>query len=307
MDTAVDKKDLTRLLIGLLLVLAAAALIAKKASAAKEQLAEVKETLRDLHNRFISDDEFKALIKRAGYLYDPKQDIFYSHKHAWQKGFGYCRLYDEAAALIGMIIDCEPIYFEYNGKRWMIELWKGQYALATGCEVGVYATDRPDITIPGLFQGTLYQSVEDSQFLWMECCLKKNGKTLFTRKDKHWWLTGFSLGEFSEPWELSLDVKITLLDERMTEAFVTGLLKAGYHKEEIDRQGTTVSLHFIEPRTPQPVTRIPATDWVIQRKNQFLCSILRGIIEGEDNRAKKEYAGGGVESGIDLSGVLQQL
>ena len=32
------------------------------------------------------------------------------------------------------IIDCEPIYFSYGGKRWLIELWKGQYALTTGAE-----------------------------------------------------------------------------------------------------------------------------------------------------------------------------
>lgn len=54
------------------------------------------------------DDIYKA-IEAAGYSYDPKQDIFYSNMDAWQRNMGYCRLYDEAAAPMGMIIDCEPI------------------------------------------------------------------------------------------------------------------------------------------------------------------------------------------------------
>jgi len=45
-------------------------------------------------------------------------------------------LYDEAAAPLGMIVDCEPIHFEYKGKRWLIQFWKGQYDLPTGAEVG---------------------------------------------------------------------------------------------------------------------------------------------------------------------------
>jgi len=102
-------------------------------------------------------------------------------------------LYDEAAAPLGMIVDCEPIHFEYKGKRWLIQFWKG-----------VYATDKPDINIPGLFKGTFYNSIKDDEFLWMSFTLKKNGKVLFERGDRHWWLTGFKLGEFSQPWELTM-------------------------------------------------------------------------------------------------------
>ena len=49
-----------------------------------------------------------------------------------------------------MIIDCEPICFMYGGKNWMIELWKGQYGLETGGEIGVYnaAENRPPTQIP---------------------------------------------------------------------------------------------------------------------------------------------------------------
>ena len=66
------------------------------------------------------NENFDRLLERLGYAYDQSQGIFVSILHAWQRDFGYCRLYDEAAALFSMIIDCEPIYFSYGGKRWLI-------------------------------------------------------------------------------------------------------------------------------------------------------------------------------------------
>jgi hypothetical protein len=95
------------------------------------------------------------------------------------------------------------------------------------------------------------------------------------------------LGEFSEPSELTQEVNITLKDEVMRNAFVKGLLKAGYTEDEIINHGNTVSLEFGEPRTPQPITRTPATDWVIQRKNELLCSMYQKITETRGSTADK--------------------
>src|SRR5690242_20482520 len=74
----------------------------------------------------------------AGFLYDPDQDIIYSRMDALQRNFGYAFGYDAAALAMNAVIDCEPVFFDYDGKHWMIELWKGQYGLETGCEIGVY-------------------------------------------------------------------------------------------------------------------------------------------------------------------------
>ena len=67
-----------------------------------------------------------------------------------------------------MIIDCEPINFEYNGKKWLIEFWKGQYDLTTGCEIGVYKAVGPDLDMQGFFNGTFYNCVSDEERLQME-------------------------------------------------------------------------------------------------------------------------------------------
>lgn len=221
-------------------------------------------------------DELDKAIEIFGYSYDPKQDIFYSTMDPWQRNIGYCRLYDEAAAPLGMIIDCEPIYFEYLDKKWMIGFWKGQYDLVTGCEIGVY-TGALDLNILGLFSGAYYTCASNADLLQMSYTLKKNGKTLFTREGKHWWLTGFKLGEFSEPSELTMDINITLHNVIMRDAFVTGLWNAGYSLDEFTRNGKTISFTFGIPHTPPPITRTTAIDWIIQRKNEKLCTKYQDI------------------------------
>lgn len=215
------------------------------------------------------NEELDRAIEMAGYSYDSVQDIFFSTMDPWQRNVGYCRLYDEAAAPLGMIIDSEPIYFEYQGKKWMIGLWKGQYDLVTGGEIGVYIGVL-DLNIPGVFSGTFYNAVSNSDQLQMSYSLKKNGNTLFTREGKHWWLTGFKLGEFSEPSELQMDIIITLQNDTMREAFVSGLRNAGYLDNSFKLDEKTVSFTFDIPHTPQPITRTKETDWIIQRKNQLL-------------------------------------
>lgn len=216
------------------------------------------------------NEELDRAIKIAGYSYDSVQDIFFSDLDPWQRKVGYCRIYDEAAAPLGMILDCEPIYFEYQGRKWMIGLWKGQYDMVTGGEIGIY-TGILDINIPDLVSGTFYNAVSNVDMLQMSFSLKKNGNSLFIREGRHWWLTGFKLGEFSEPSELEMDTSITFDNELMRDAFITGLRKAGYTDNLMTIDGNKIRFIFSTPRTPQPITRTKETDQFIQRKNQLLC------------------------------------
>lgn len=230
----------------------------------------------DLQAQGTGNKDLDEVIAGAGYAYDPEQDVFYSTLNPWQRSMGYCRLYDEGAAPFGMIIDCEPIYFQYNNKNWMISLWKGQYDMVTGGEIGVY-TSVVNLRIPGLFKGAFYNSVDDEDMLEMSYTLKKKGVPLFTRQGKHWWLTGFKLGEFSKPSQLTMDVKITLRDEAMRNAFILGLLRAGYSKKELAKSGNTVIFTFAKPHTRQPVTRMFLSDRLVQWKNKTLCEYYSNV------------------------------
>ncbi len=117
----------------------------------------------------------------------------------------------------------------------------------------------------------------------MSFVLKKNGKNLFTRKGKHWWLTGFKLGEFSEPSELTMDTEIIFDNIIMRDAFVGGLRNAGYSDNQIARNGNKVSFIFDIPHTPQPFSRIPKIDKIIQQKNKLLCDQYQAITGPSDN------------------------
>lgn len=232
-------------------------------------------------------DVLDKAIETCGYAYDAEQDMFYSTINAWQRKMGYCRLYDESAAPTGMIVDCEPLYFEYKGKRWLIEMWKGQYDLCTGCEIGVYTSDWTSIAVPLIYKNLFYHSASDEELLQMHVSLIKNGKTLFEREDKHWWMTGFKLGEFSSPSELAMEVLITFKDEDMSRAFVGALKKAGYSTNEIHMKENSVGVTFSKPHSPQPYTRTRITDWAIQVKNKYMCDKFQDISRPIDSLTDK--------------------
>lgn len=229
---------------------------------------QIREDVKDL----------ERIIYKAGYAYDDQQNIFFSVKDAWQRDYGYIRLYDDFAALLNLIYDCEPIYFEYDNRRWLIELWKGQYGMTTGCEIGIYTAEGSDYDLPNAINYLFYNSASDEDCLYMTATLKKNGKTMFTRNDTHWWLTGFILGEFSEPSELEMDISITLKDQEMCRAFVDGMVETGYSEQEIKVSGNTVSFTFSSPYSRQSISR-GMFESLSQTTNKTLCRIYRYYTE----------------------------
>ena len=216
-------------------------------------------------------EELNKDLEPFGFAYDAFQDLFFSLKEPWQRKFGYCRLYDEASAAFSMIFDCEPIYFQYKGLKWMIEFWKGQYGMTTGGEVGIYYTSGPDLNIPGFFNGTFYQCVKDEDMINMSFAFKKNDNVIFTRSDYHWWLTGFKLAEFSQPSKLSMDIILELYNHSMAMAFVDGLKKAGYSANEYAIRGRKVFVRFDKPHMKQPVSLNSLTINLMQRNNRSFC------------------------------------
>lgn len=230
---------------------------------------------RALGGKKIITDDIAEAINAAGFAYDARQDIFYSLRNPWQREFGYSRLYDEAAAPLGMIIDSEPIYFEYDNKRWLIEVWKGQYGMTVGGEVGVYTA--PLSIVPK--EMTLYMAKDESDELEMAFRLYKDGKPLFVRQDVHWWLTGFILGEFSDPDDLEMDVQITFKDMDMCRAFVRALLQLGYTTRDVRVRRTTVQFRFDRPFTPAPITRTNITDRITLARSKSFCDLYHQITD----------------------------
>lgn len=209
-------------------------------------------------------------VNTAGFVYDPRQDIIHSVRYPWQREFGFAYGYDFGTTLIGFIVDCEPIFFDYAGKHWMIELWKGQYGLETGCEIGIY--NRPigstspayallDATVgvrpgdPEPSHNLFYDCANDNELMVLSFTLYKNGQMLFFRgPEKHWWLTAFRWGVYSRPEELTMELSITCLDNLMCAALVDALQGMGY---SVRVASTTVSFRFAAPSSRQPRWDVP--------------------------------------------------
>lgn len=210
-------------------------------------------------------------VYAAGFLYDPWQDIIYSRMDPLQRQFGFAYGYDVATLAINGIVDCEPIFFDYAGRHWMIELWKGQYGLETGCEIGVYtrpigSTSEKYVFLDAIVgrrhgdpkpsHNLFYECANNDELLEMSFTLYKNGQKLFSRgPEKHWWVTGFKWGVYSRADELMMDISINCQDTVMCAALVDALQGMRYN---VNVSSTTVRFRFQTPTTHQPRLDTPA-------------------------------------------------
>lgn len=210
------------------------------------------------------------LIKPFGYLYVPRQDVFTTRTDAWQRNFGYCALYDNSASHLNMVFDCLPVYFNYMGRTWLVEFWKGQYGVNTGCEIGVYYADR--ILREDELDRTLFQCVNDKDMLGLSLRLYKGEDNIAHLCDDHWWLTAFKAGCFSNPSDLSVCTRIVFHSSEMAQAFANGLVRAGYDRRNIYLCRNTVAFPFAcckEPGGFFKRFRIRLTQCI----NRFWCRI----------------------------------
>ena len=188
---------------------------------------------------------FNSLIEPFGYCYDPSQDIISSRNDAWQRAAGYTALFDRAAPLLNMVFDDLPIYFDYKGRTWLIELWKGQYGINTGAEVGIYYADR--ILDEEELSTALFQCVDDEDMLPVSLLLLKENHLLARVAKKTWWLTVFCMGLFSKPSSLFLNVSIGFPDCDMLQSFLNALYQTRFPKQSVQVCGLKVSLLFEKP------------------------------------------------------------
>lgn len=227
-------------------------------------------------NKFgkFSYDEFSA----AGFAYDSDKKIFYSTKNAWQKEFGYCHLYDVGAPFFQMIIDTEPVRFNYNNKNWLITFWKGQYGITTGAEIGIYVTDQKKVN-----KKTIYFPVNDDEMLDMSFILYKKEKEITRVDAKHWWLAIFKIGMFSKPKELSMDIKITFPNKEMLDAFLSSFKKLKHKPKYYKVVDNTFYFTFKKPRTHKVWTRMWISDMIRQRINRKNVNLYNKYLEDAFN------------------------
>lgn len=179
------------------------------------------------------DSLLDSLAEPLGYRYDAYQDLFIARKEAPQKIFGYNTFYDLSAPYFNMIFDYETIYFNYNGRTWLVEMWKGQYGINTGCELGIYYADK--IISPKDYNTTHFNSVSERDMLDISLKLRRvtNKKapvsTIGEESSHHWWLTMFKMGLYTKPQNLLVNTAIRFKDQYMLYSFLNSFEKTLPH------------------------------------------------------------------------------
>ena len=156
-----------------------------------------------------------------GFKWDEEDQCFCSAHNAWQRYFGYNKYYDFFAQMVVIYIDTVRIKFNYEGRDWMIQLWKGQYGFVLmGAEVGIYYKNENESV-------EHYTCADDENLFKMGYTCFSYDEVLFTRTYRDsWWLTGFvpgKLDKFADRSQLAVKLRITLRDKGMRNAFIKAL------------------------------------------------------------------------------------
>ena len=133
------------------------------------------------------------------------------------RDFGFCFFYDFFCYISPNWMwhyTTRRFKFNYAGKEWIIQIWKGSYLITNGGEIGLY--NRP----PEKF-GSYYDCASDEDLLEMSMTISHGSDVLFSLDPvQHWWLNGFKMSkEQYRPSELTMDAKIVMRDEEMLRAF----------------------------------------------------------------------------------------
>lgn len=172
-----------------------------------------------------------------GYYIDFNQNYVYTGINVWQRNMGFNIFYDIFCYLTPFFFHytTQRVKFNYQGKDWMFQMWKGRYAIANGGELGIY-------TRPEEKEGSFYDCGADEDMLVMSVEVYHGDELLFKHGPMlHWWVTGFAINDTAYlPESLTLFATIEMRDEEMleaaSEAFET---KKGIIDYEVD--GLTIS------------------------------------------------------------------
>lgn len=183
---------------------------------------------------------------------------------AYQRKFGFNKYYDMGAMFVNFYLQTIRAYFTYDNKDWLIELWKGEYAMATvGCEVGFYYREHNQSLLenPGA-DWLLYKSVEDedampvSMKLWQY--VKATDETPVMKIDYSkrncWWAADFETGVLEKHRDqttlvmvATIDFPTTKIRDLFTEqldnkGFREGSINAYHNVDRYDVDGRTVTI-----------------------------------------------------------------
>lgn len=173
-----------------------------------------------------------------GFNMNLSEMLVYATVNCWMRNFGFCYLYDVIASSMPVFFNYNTrrLKFEYNGLEYMIQIWKGNYTVSNGGEVGIYCRDKSKF-------GSYYDSANDDQMLEMSMQILHGDKVLVNKPlQRHWWLNGFNLGtRLYLPESLTMKFSIVMTDEEMLNAFCEAIDNHYRHDISYTVDGLTVN------------------------------------------------------------------
>lgn len=165
-------------------------------------------------------------FSKDGYVYGPNGSglqllgfecsvydlMIYASVNCWMRDFGFCFLYDLFCYTTPFFnYETRRFKFDYADKEWMIQVWKGNYIITNGAEVGIYNRE------PGSI-GTFYNCYDDEMNMTLK--LSCDDDVIYDIKKEHWWINGFKLTEgLYDPEKMIVEFSIEFPEEAMAQAF----------------------------------------------------------------------------------------
>ena len=180
---------------------------------------------------------------------------------AYQRKFGFNKYYDMSASFVNCYLQTIRAYFTFDNKDWLIELWKGEYAMATvGCEVGFYYREHNQNLLDTVGADyLLYKSVEDEDAIPVSMKLWQYEKSIDSTpvmkidysKRNCWWAADFENGVLEKHRDQTTLVMVATIDfhtTRMSALFTEQLDNKGFHEGAIDGYNN-VDRYSVDGRT----------------------------------------------------------
>ena len=174
----------------------------------------------------------------TGYNFNIGETLVYTTVTSWTRDFGFCLFYDIFSYTTPFFFyDTRRIKFEYDGLEWMIQIWKGNYLVSNGAEIGIYSRDNYKI-------GSFYDCATDEQMMKMSMELYHGDDKLFSRPETlHWWMTGFKISDTLYPASsMTLKFTIEMQSEEMLKAFCKAIDRHYMKDMSYTVDGLTVSV-----------------------------------------------------------------
>jgi len=192
-----------------------------------ELVAAVEEA--GLAGEVLSSTEFWSFLNPLSLKLNLQELYAYNTKNANQRIFGFNKAYDMFSFMAGVMADTIRCKFNYQGRDWMVQLWKGSYAfnLSSGGEVAIYSK-------PERRRAEHYDAAREPDWIGMEMTIYQDGQKLFTRPyERQWWCTGYKFRLLTATLDkprvkCTMEARLDFNKEAMARLFCEALDKKGF-------------------------------------------------------------------------------